>query len=145
VKSQRMRMICALTVVALVMLMMIIGFRRAYVMPAASLLTRATNAGDKVMVSGSLIHSGGYITKTTTSRYGSRLLVRVYAADLPSDADMRKLRGTFSVVVEPREDIQSIAIGERPHWLTIGTIFGIAVRIPTFDHEADSEEVIWQR
>lgn len=138
----------AFTVVitALVSVIVAVGFSREYAVTAPGLLDLKAAANDReIVVTGILLGSGGRITRTTTTRYGDVLLVRVYATAIEEDASPAIVRGTFAAVIPRDPRITSIVVGERSDTITIGRLYGLPIRIPRLPRRESAGSMVWPR
>ncbi|HYC61037.1 MAG TPA: hypothetical protein VEK79_15860 [Thermoanaerobaculia bacterium] len=121
-----------------------IGFKRQYVIPAAGLLDVTAVAGPRdVVVSGVLLSSMSHVTKTTTDRYADGVIVRVYVELIPVDGtSLASLTRTFTAAVPRSRDARVIYVGDARERETVGSLYGLPVRVPRRDESA--ARVVWR-
>lgn len=122
------------------------GFRREYVMRSGDLLDlRAVSRHNGVVVTGSLLASGARITRVTNARYGDAVLVRIYAAGIEGKDDPRETRGSFAAFIDRDPRLTEISVGDHSRWLTIGSVYGVPIRIPRLRRDSSVSRVVWRR
>ncbi|HJQ36229.1 MAG TPA: hypothetical protein VKB93_03730 [Thermoanaerobaculia bacterium] len=111
----------AVGLIVVVVLLIVLGeraFHREYAVPGDGLIdvkALETRHGT-FLITGSLRGSGGKITKTTVSRDGPTVMLRVYAAPIQPDDRPEDCVGAFSVTLPKDGGIDTIAVGEDPDW-----------------------------
>ena len=134
--------------VVVVVLLIVLGaraFHREYAVPGDGLIdVKAADTGHGTfLITGSLRGSGGKITKTTLSREGTMIMVRVYAAPIQPDDRPEDCVGAFSVAIPKGGGIDTIAVGEDPGWLTLGRIASVPLRIPR-RRNSSAMRIVWR-
>jgi hypothetical protein len=124
----------------------ILCFRRAYVIPSNGLGGVSSQCtGESVRIRGSLVARGAKLVRTTLSRDGRAVLLRIYADAIRDEDDPRRRLGSFSVQVPLTSEVNAVEIGDSPRFLTIGVLCGIPVRLPRLHEEPGMKRVLWRR
>ena len=131
----------ALSTIAIVL---VVGFgasRRVYVLRASDCtkLVAVQGADGNLRIEGAMLHSGLGAGHIETQIEGTRTIVRVYLVPAGQGA-----RQEFNSVVALSADTKEVWFGEPPHSVTLCSIAGKAIHLPSLSNR-NHGLVIWRR
>jgi hypothetical protein len=121
-------------------------FQRVYVVSPDGIVGLASFRRDRtVIISGNLLASGAKVVRTTVDRSGPDVLLRVYMSPVEPADDRRTITGSFMVQIPVDVRLRSISVGDDDHFMTLGTLCGVTLRIPRFRHVEDQQRLVWRK